>query len=217
MNQLSTPLLPSRPRVALLVDGDNLSSTHAETLLAKSAHYGALIFKRVYGNVTNLNGWCAAPGFKPVHSGTGKNATDLLMSIEAMSLMLQGQADTLIIASSDGDFTHLAQHLTERGQTVIGIGTKTASDRFRKSCTDFHDLAAPPAPPPDSMIGQARALLIQDPQGLLITTLSSAMKNTHQVQIGKTPHKSWRAFLTSHPDQFNCDAKGPNARVRLKL
>lgn len=214
MNQICTPSL-QHPRVALLVDGENLSSTHAGTLIVKSARYGGLIVKRVYGNVARLNGWCAAPDFKPVHSGTGKNATDLLLTVEAMTLMLTNHADILVLASSDGDFTHLAQCLTERGQTVIGIGMDTAPDRFRKSCTAFHCLPAP-APPLAPLVTQTRSLLAQTPQGMPITLLASAMKTTHQVQIAQTPHKTWRAFLTAHPDQFDLDPKGPTACVRLK-
>ena len=225
MNQFSTPILQQAPRVALLVDGENLSSLHADTLILKSATDGTLIVKRVYGNVARLNGWCAAPGFKAVHSGTGKNATDLLLTVEAMSLLLLAQADTLVLASSDGDFTHLAQHLTESGKTVIRIGVATAPDRFRKSCTRFHTLAVPPPVPPapaappasplDPLVAHARDVLARQPDGLLVADLACALNNLHLVQIRETPHKTWRAFLTAHPALFICDPKGPAARVRL--
>ncbi|MBC7738880.1 MAG: NYN domain-containing protein [Candidatus Saccharibacteria bacterium] len=215
MNQISLPIQPQRARVALLIDGENLSSAHAGALILTSASYGALTVKRVYGNVARLNGWCAAPGFRVMHSGTGKNATDLLLTVEAMALMLLNQADILVLGSSDGDFTHVAQHLTERGQTVIGIGLDTVPDKFRKSCTSFHCLP-PPAAPLAPLVVQTRSLLVHDPQGMPITLLSTAMKTTHQIQIAQTPHKTWRAFLMAHPDQFDLDPKGPTARVRLK-
>jgi uncharacterized LabA/DUF88 family protein len=131
-----------RPRVALLIDGDNLSHAHAGALIQKAAKHGALTVKRVYGNMATHPGWDAAPGFRCIHSGKGKNATDLLLAVEAMALMLTRQADILMIASSDGDFSHLAQHLTEAGHRVIGTGEAKAPDHFRKSCSAFVELSA---------------------------------------------------------------------------
>lgn len=216
---------PGRVRVALLVDGDNLSHSLAGALILKSAKYGDLIIKRVYGNMVTRPGWDAAPGFKTVHSGTGKNAADLLLTVEAMALMLTGQADVLVIASSDRDFSHLAQHLTERGLKVIGMGEAKAPDHFRKSCTTFHEIgisaipAAPPTPKSvvlDPLVQKTRDLIAQNPAGLLITLLATRMSKDNAFQISQTPYKTWRAFLTAFPDQFDCDAKGTDACVRLR-
>lgn len=57
-----TDLSPYRPRVALLIDGDNLSHSHAGALILKSAKYGDLTLKRVYANMNNHPGWDDAPG-----------------------------------------------------------------------------------------------------------------------------------------------------------
>ena len=224
-----TPFPAPTRRVALLIDGDNLSSAHAETAISTAGRHGTPIIRRVYGNVTNLNGWTKAPGFRVIHSGSGKNATDVLLAVEAMALMLGHQAEVLILASSDGDFTHLAQHLTERGLTVIGIGTDQAQDRFRRSCTDFVVLKAPDIPAPaapakaiavtpatDPLITLTINLLRQNANSLSVADLSTKMKNLNNIQIGQTPYKSWRAFLTAHPHYFNCDPKGPTARVHPK-
>lgn len=218
------------PRVALLVDGDNLSHSHAGALILKSAPHGALTIKRVYGNMAIHPGWEAAPGFRCIHSGTGKNASDLLLAIEATSLMLSQQADILVIASSDGDFSHLALHLTERGHQVIGLGEAKTPAHFQKSCTRFHLIAPTPSPvtaapprnpdPPqirrDPLVQKARDLIAAEPGGMPITLLSTRMSKDNAVQISQTPHKTWRAFLTSHSEVFTCDPKGPDARVRLK-
>ena len=225
----------TRPRVALLVDGDNMSHAHAGALIVKSVKHGALVVKRVYGNMAKLPGWDQAAGFKTVHAGAGKNATDLLLAIEAMALMLGAQADILIIATSDGDFSHLAQNLTERGITVIGIGQDKTPDKFRKSCTTFHEIAAPqppaqPSPPaqparpaaalasPATIAQQVTALLRQhnDPAGFPLAALGPQMAKQHGITLSAIPDKTWRAVLTNHPMLFDCDPKGPQARVRLK-
>ena len=228
MNDQSSAHFVPKPRVALLVDGDNLSHVHAGALILNSAKYGALTVKRVYGNMARLPDWDKAPGFRAVHAGTGKNATDLLLAVEAMVLMLTGQADVLIIASSDGDFSHLAQNLTERGLHVIGLGQAKAPAKFRKSCTAFHEIGTPATPiatvapkpiasaAPDPLVQKTRNLIAQDPSGLAITLLATRMSKDNAFQISQTQYKTWRAFLTAFPGQFDCDPKGTDARVRLR-
>jgi uncharacterized LabA/DUF88 family protein len=215
-----------RPRVALLIDGDNLSHAHAGALIQKAAKHGALTVKRVYGNMAKLPGWNEAHGLRAVHSGTGKNASDLLLAVDAMALMLNRQADILIIASSDGDFSHLAQHLTEAGHQVIGMGEIKTPLHFRKCCTSFHDIA-PPTPiasqpsaitvaKSDPLIDGTRRVIAEAQGAMRVTLLSTRMSKDNAVQISQTPHKTWRAFLTAHPSLFDLDPKGPDAMVRLK-
>ena len=217
-----TDLSPFRPRVALMIDGDNLSHNRAGSLILKSAAYGTLAIKRVYGNMTKHPGWEAAPGFRCVHSGTGKNASDLLLAVEATSLILTRQADILVIASSDGDFSHLALHLTERGHKVVGLGEAKAPLHFQKSCTDFHVLSADKPgtaatrPAADPLVDKARNLITLEPDGLAITVLSTRLAKNNEVQISGTVYKTWRKFFASFSDVFICDAPGPDARVRLR-
>lgn len=229
---------PHSPRVALLIDGDNLSHAHAGAVILAAARHGALTIKRVYGNMATHPGWDEAPGFRCLHSGRGKNAADLALAVDAMGVMLTGQADILAIASSDGDFSHLALHLVERGHRVIGLGQAKTPEHFRKSCTTFHLLdeakpkkvAAPPPPSPpllppapvapaspeDPMVQTVRNLLQQTPEGLAISHVSARMSKEKAVQIRQTQWKTWRAFLIARPDIFLCDPKGPQAKVRLR-
>lgn len=82
---------------------------------------GALPVRRVHGNAALLNGWSMAPGPCVVHSGTGKNATDMLLCIEAMELFHTGQVNVIILVASDRDYAPLALHLHERGFPVGGM------------------------------------------------------------------------------------------------
>ncbi|MFN3643518.1 MAG: NYN domain-containing protein [Gemmobacter sp.] len=140
MGAFTAAAMRDEPRLALLVDGENLPHAFAEQILARAAAHGALPVRRVYGNMTRLAAWEAAPGFRPVHTGTGKNSADMMLVIEAMALVHAGGLDGVAIASSDRDFTHLAHHLRERGLIVIGIGTAFAPEAFRKACTRFIEL-----------------------------------------------------------------------------
>ena len=95
MNDLSSQsglILPvyQKPRVAVLVDGENVSLALAGQIIMKSCVYGDLVIRRVYGNAARLTAWDSAPGFRLMHSGVGKNATDILLCVEATALMLTG-------------------------------------------------------------------------------------------------------------------------------
>lgn len=167
--------IESKPRsgVAVLVDGENLSADLSGQIIDEARKRGPLVVKRVYGNATNMAKWAAAPGFKLVHTGTGKNATDLLLAVEAVSLFHEGGIDTVVIASSDGDFSHLAHHLRERQLNVVGMGETKAPGAFRDACSDFFELVAKPASaalptpkpqPPSAVVPKVRAALKENPQ-----------------------------------------------------
>jgi len=82
-----------------------------------------------------------------VHAGCGKNATDVLLAIEAVALSHSGMAEVFAIATSDHDFSHLALHLRERGFDVIGIGEEKAPETWRRACTRFHEIGEKAAEP----------------------------------------------------------------------
>ena len=118
-------------RAALLIDGDNISIRHDATLKREAQKIGRLDVTRVYGGPCVSAEWLTTPGIRFMQAGTGKNAADLLLSIDAMELAFSGGIDAFAIASSDGDFTHLAQRLREKGHHVTGLGDARAPERFR--------------------------------------------------------------------------------------
>lgn len=69
-------------RVAVRGDGDNIAHSLVNEIKAKSRFHGQPVIKRVYGNACSLPKWDAEPGFRMIHSGTGKNASDPLLAVE---------------------------------------------------------------------------------------------------------------------------------------
>ncbi len=217
--------LPSRPRVAVFVDGENLSSAHAAKVVVLAGAKGDLILRRVYGNVAQLNGWQAAPGFRVIHSGTGKNATDLLLCVEVMHVALNRLADVIVIAASDRDYSHLATYLREASTVVYGIGEEAkAPEALRKAFCKFHAIGEaerPAAPAADSpskasmldtllgIVGRAGAA------GVAIHELNPVMHRAG-FRISEQPEKTWRKWLEARGNLFDCDPKGPEARVRRR-
>ena len=132
-------------RVAVLIDCDNISAKHAQTILAETARHGTLSIKRAYGDWVGspLNGWKSALltlAIQPVQQFAyvpGKNATDTALIIDAMDLLYSGNVDAFCIVSSDSDFTRLAMRLRESGRRVYGIGAKNTPESFTNACDRF--------------------------------------------------------------------------------
>lgn len=227
MTDLS-PLSPTRPRVALLVDGENLSASRAAAMLDQARKRGEVWIARAYGKLADLQakGWGQASGFGLVAATGAKNAADLLLSVDAMELALERRVDALVIATCDNDYAHVATRLRERGFPVFGLIDPAARSGDLRACfAGWADLppaappsrpaAAPPLPAPDRLCSLVTAHLRDQPQGCPIATLGPRMHKLHGIQIRQTPHKTWRAFLTAHPSLFLCDPRGPEAHVRL--
>ena len=77
-------------QVAVFVDGENIGSTHAAAILPHRGGAGRLSLARVYGDLAKLNGWQEARATRSFTRGQGKNATDLLLSLDALELALDG-------------------------------------------------------------------------------------------------------------------------------
>lgn len=137
--------MPDSSRLAVLIDADNTSATHASAILEELARYGVPTVKRAYGDWTTqgLVRWkdeLHRHAIQPVQQfayTTGKNSTDSALIIDAMDLLYTGHLDAFAIVSSDSDFTRLATRLREAGKTVYGLGRRrtpaslvAAVDRF---------------------------------------------------------------------------------------
>jgi uncharacterized protein (TIGR00288 family) len=136
---------PADVRLAVLIDADNVSSSHSAALLAELARYGVPTVKRAYGDWTTqqLAGWkgeLARHAIQPVQqfaNTVGKNSTDSALIIDAMDLLYSGTLDAFAIVSSDSDFTRLATRLRESGKTVYGIGQRKTPASLQAACDKF--------------------------------------------------------------------------------
>ncbi|MFN3969929.1 MAG: NYN domain-containing protein [Gemmobacter sp.] len=207
---------------ALLIDGENLSSAHAPAILAAVPPDAPV--RRVYGDAARLNGWLSVPGLRAVHASPGKNAADILLAIEAVQLACTGAARHFAIATSDTGLIHLVQHLREAGKTVTVLGADITGPALRAAAHRFVCLSPPPEkpvalPPPKPdlrqfVMGEIRKA---GSEGLPVTHLNTLVQREFGTRIGTLPEKTWRAWLTadSRKALFDCDPKGPDARVRL--
>jgi hypothetical protein len=212
--------------VAAFIDGENVSPDHAGAILRALQPLGALDILRVYGNIAQIPRWDAQPRFRTIHSGTGKNATDILLTVDAMEAAFAFGADTIVIGSSDGDYHHLATRLRESRRRVIGIGEAKAPQTFRAACSRFVALSQQgPAKPPsrdtrasdlDLRLRDIIACHSKDGSGVRVTELNALMCAKHDIRISTLPERTWRAYLSARDALFDIDPRGPDAHVRFR-
>ncbi|MDO7835321.1 NYN domain-containing protein [Sphingobium sp. HBC34] len=139
-----------RGNIALLIDADNASAAHFDSVMNVLAELGTVNIRRAYGNWSKatLKTWAAlsiAQAIEPQQQfdlTKGKNATDMKMTIDAMDLLASGRVDGFGLMSSDSDFTPLVTRLRQDGIPVYGFGLAGTPEGFRRACTRFIDVAA---------------------------------------------------------------------------
>jgi uncharacterized LabA/DUF88 family protein len=133
------------PRLAVLIDADNVPASHAEAIFEEIAALGEASVRRIYGDwsAQRLAGWSkkvAALGLvadQQFSNTKGKNASDIGLVIAAMDFLHSGLFDGFVLVSSDSDFTRLAARVREQGLDVYGIGEKKTPEAFRMACKRF--------------------------------------------------------------------------------
>lgn len=178
---------------------------------------GPVTLRRVYGDAALCKAWSEAPGFRLIHSGSGKNAADLLMTVEAMEFAFDHPGAVIVLASSDRDFRHLSIRLCERGHRVIGLGERKTPAGFRAACSAFHELTPPgESLPLECKVRDEIARYSPQGKGMPIVRLATVMHRDHAVTISALPEKSWRSWLIARSPLFEIDPKGPEAHVRFR-
>jgi uncharacterized LabA/DUF88 family protein len=131
--------------IALLIDADNSPAAKIDVILAELAKLGVANIRRAYGNwkKNELKGWeqvLHEYAIRPVQQfdySKGKNATDMVMAIDALDLLYTDRPEAFGIVSSDADFTPLVMHLRAKGATVYGFGAKKTPEPFVNACSRF--------------------------------------------------------------------------------
>lgn len=132
-------------KLAVLIDADNTSAACAQDLLEEIAKYGTASVKRIYGDwsSSSLNGWrniLLKHALTPIQQFAytkGKDATDMVLIIDAMDLLYSGHIDGFCLVSSDSDFTPLASRIRASGRVVYGFGREKTPEAFRQACDRF--------------------------------------------------------------------------------
>jgi hypothetical protein len=134
-------------KLALLIDGDNVSATYMPLIMREAEKLGVVAIRRIYGQFASgkMKSWEKHVGefaltrvnVSPLTRG--KNATDMKLVIEAMDMLHGRQLDVVCIASSDGDFTPLAERMRMNAVAIYGFGAKKAPAGYKKVFDHFFE------------------------------------------------------------------------------
>ena len=134
-------------QLAVLIDFENVGPSHIRWLLDQVSEVGRIAVKRAYGDWSTGKGSGALLelGIEPVQvfrtGSSGKNASDIRLTIDAIDLLHQSPVDVFVLASSDTDFIPLVSKLRAAGKMVIGAGRESAvGASLVKSCDRYHFL-----------------------------------------------------------------------------
>lgn len=131
--------------IALFIDSDNISHRALDGIINELSKYGVVNIRQAYGNWTkdNLKNWeekLLELAIKPIQQfdySRQKNATDILMTIDAMDLLHTKQIDAFAFATSDSDFTPVVMRVQAEGIKVYGFGEKKTPKPFMAACSQF--------------------------------------------------------------------------------
>jgi uncharacterized LabA/DUF88 family protein len=199
----------SEKRVAVLIDAENVALQPVRSLFEQVAPLGRIIARKAYADWSAGAAGAAQKaqlldlGIEPVHHlralRGGKNASDILLTIDAMDLLYGGSVEVFVIVSADSDFVPLVRRLRTAGKEVYGAGPKkSASQTLVQACDGYFDLDAP-APKaraqPQPTRKKAKAVQAKntvynmDPSGTLLAAFSSVEGKSRSVK-GSTLHEA---------------------------
>jgi uncharacterized protein (TIGR00288 family) len=132
-------------QIAVLIDFENVGLNQIQGLFDALSDIGRIIIKKAYADWSKSK----APreklfelGIEPIliyrSTKSGKNSSDIRLTIDATELLFQSTVDTFVIVSSDTDFVPLINKLRSAGKVVIGAGRKeTKSNNLVRACDRY--------------------------------------------------------------------------------
>ncbi|MGQ0611373.1 MAG: NYN domain-containing protein [Paracoccaceae bacterium] len=210
--------IPGRaPRLAVLIDADNVRAGNATAILDEIASFGEPSLRRVYGDWSSqaLSQWkeqarnLGLVMHQQSANTKGKNASDIGLVIDAMDILHAGKVDGFVLVSSDSDFTRLASRIREDGLQVIGIGEAKTPESLRKVCNRFvlienivNSPEALPAPAQGARAGKSAepAAPTKEPPVNAIALIRDAMKKIDPDQDDYSLGQLGQVITQLHPD-----------------
>ena len=134
-----------QPKLAVLIDAENVSNKYVKLIMDEVSNYGVATYKRVYGDYSNpsVSAWmknmqeyALTPELQCNYTA-GRSASDSALIIDAMDILYSGKVSGFCLVSSDSDFTKLAMRLKEAGMMVIGMGEEKTPKSFVNACENF--------------------------------------------------------------------------------
>ncbi|WP_210498291.1 NYN domain-containing protein [Vibrio crassostreae] len=136
----------SENRIAVFVDGDNFAAKCYENALEKIKCDGSIVTQKVFGNWTKQ---ILTPWHKVIQENgmdaiqcfdlkKGKNASDIKLVVDALNYIHANRVNTVVLMTSDCDFTPLAISLREMGVKVVVVASGKFNEALKFAADSFH-------------------------------------------------------------------------------
>lgn len=142
--------MSNQNHIAIFIDAENLTNwiknDGVQSLMEELLPLGQIVVRKAYGkwsapNLIPLQSALNENGFELVHTFhpvSGKNSTDIKMTVDTMEVALDSQVRWIVLATGDSDFSPLFRKLREQGKEVIGVGPKSPlSECVKNSCSRY--------------------------------------------------------------------------------
>jgi hypothetical protein len=144
-------MLPSPPpRLAILIDAENVAHTCWPAALAIAGRFGTPTIVRAYVCHAPSPGWVAADGVEIIDGRPADtpNAADFLMAMDAAAMAAGRVVDDFVLVTGDDGFAAVAHGLKQRGARVYALipFTGGAVPRRLPCVADLAVLVPQPAP-----------------------------------------------------------------------
>ncbi len=136
-------------KIGLFFDAENISAKFVDEIFDELAKVGEVILKKAYHNWSHSQSqsWqeklqeFAIDPIQIFPNLSGKNAVDIKLTVDVINLTYTSKIDTIVLVSSDSDFTVLATDIKSKGIEVLGFGEVKTPDSFRKAFSSFYELS----------------------------------------------------------------------------
>ncbi|MCL5776718.1 NYN domain-containing protein [Limibaculum sp. FT325] len=132
------------PRIAILVDADNVDAAHIRFAVDDARARGRVVIRRAVGRLSSIKGRekvLTDLGFSAEVAFSGARATkdtaDLMIAQTGIRLAERGTVEIIALVSSDSDFATIARGIAESGVEVIGYGKANTPAAFREAVATF--------------------------------------------------------------------------------
>lgn len=205
--------------IAIFIDAENLTNwvknDGVQSLMDELLPLGQIVVRKAYGkwstpqlaplqSALNENGFELVHTFHPV---SGKNSTDIKMTVDTMEVALDSKVEWIVLATGDSDFSPLFRKLREQGKEVIGVGPKSPlSECVKNSCSRYiyTDDAAPAATEDDA--GGTDSMDAKDRTNLLVSEKIDSMemlRSVLQKEDGPLPLAAVKPKMLGLDNAFN--------------
>ena len=208
----------NKNKIAIFFDCENLSVNYLDKVYDEVKSYGEVIIGKGYSNWNDNRNkkWrdrLSDYAIEQIQPNTSdKNSSDIKITIDVMKTICDKKVQTIVLVSSDSDFTSLAIEVKSQGYQVIGLGEKKSPKSLRNAYTSFIELYHEDENLKDEtklidLLNQAIENK-KDNQGYaLISDIGDYLKKQFSLSAKKYGFDRWGDVFKKYTDNFVIDYK----------